>query len=198
MSPAARLLGTVEWINWSRFDVIPVVLGAPFGPLGAGATVANLDFQWRDGWYFALGGEYDWSRDLTLRVGTAYEISPVDGPTTRPSGVPDSNRWYASMGGSYRWSESISVDFSYHHVFYENDAPFDRVPDAVLVPQQHFFFGDGGCQRRCSWDRGEDANGWPVIIHCTEMMLGPNAAHGRRAPCGYVHQTEQREPQDEL
>jgi long-chain fatty acid transport protein len=138
VSPAARLLGTVEWINWSRFDVIPVVLGAPFGPLGAGATVANLDFQWRDGWYFALGGEYDWSRDLTLRAGTAYEISPVDGPTTRPSGVPDSNRWYASMGGSYRWSESISVDFSYHHVFYENDAPFDRVPDAVLVPQQHF------------------------------------------------------------
>jgi len=138
VSPAARLLGTVEWTNWSRLDVVPVVLQAPFAGLGAGQTVANLDFQWRDGWLFALGGEYDWSRDLTLRAGAAYEISPVGNPTTRPAQVPDGNRWYASIGASYDWSDSITLDFAYLHLFYENDDAFDRVPAPVLVPQDHF------------------------------------------------------------
>jgi len=138
LSPAARLFGTAEWTNWSRLGVIPVVLQAPFGPLAAGDTVANHDYQWRDGWYFALGGEYDWSRDLILRAGAAYEITPVDEPTTRPTQVPDSNRWYASIGASYQWSESTSVNVSYHHVFYEADAPFDRTPAATVVPPDRF------------------------------------------------------------
>lgn len=138
LTPTTRLFGTVEWTNWSRLGVIPVVLQAPFGPLGAGDTVAIHDYQWRDGWFFALGGEYDWSPDLTLRAGAAYETSPVDEPTTRPAQVPDSNRWYASIGASYKCSESISVNFSYHHVFYENDVAFDRVPAALIVPPDRF------------------------------------------------------------
>ena len=118
-------------------NVIPVVLQGPFLGSGAGDTVANFDSRWRDGWLFALGGEYDWSRVLTLRAGTAYEVSPVDDPTTRLVQVPDSNRWWASIGASYKWSNSISVDFAYNHMFYENDAPFDRVPASVLVPPDH-------------------------------------------------------------
>ena len=71
-------------------NVIPVVLqGNLDGLAAAGETVANFDFRWRDGWLFALGGEYDWSPDLTLRTGVAYEVSPVDGATTRLVQDPD-------------------------------------------------------------------------------------------------------------
>jgi long-chain fatty acid transport protein len=134
LSPTTRLTGEVEWVNWSRFNVIPVVLQAPLLGIPAGAAGANLDFQWRDGWLFALGGEYDWSRALTLRTGIAYEISPVDGPTTRLVQDPDSNRVWASIGASYKWSADTRFDFSYSHVFFEDDAPFNRVGASFPTP----------------------------------------------------------------
>ena len=79
-----------------------------------------------------MGGEYDWSRALTLRTGAAYEISPVDGATTRLVQDPDSNRIWASIGASYKMSADMRLDFSYSHVFFENDAPFNRVTASTL------------------------------------------------------------------
>ena len=133
VSPRARLLGTVDWANWSRLGVIPIRLGGPFPPLDAGDTVANLVFNWRDGWLFALGGEYDVTPRLTLRTGVGYEISPVDGPTTRLVQVPDSNHTWASVGATYRLGENGSIDLAYSHGFFEDDAPFERLPAATQL-----------------------------------------------------------------
>ena len=73
---------------------------------------------------------------LTLRTGVNYEISPVDGATTRLVQDPDSNRVWASIGASYKTSADTRWDFSYSHVFFEDNAPFDRVGavDAVSNP----------------------------------------------------------------
>jgi long-chain fatty acid transport protein len=133
VSPTARLLGEVEWVNWSRLNVIPVVLEGPFLGLPSGATAANLAFRWRDGWLFALGGEYDWSRALTLRAGAAYEISPVAGATSRLVQDPDSNRVWASIGASYDMGGNTRLDFSYSHVFFQDNAPFNEIPASTLL-----------------------------------------------------------------
>jgi long-chain fatty acid transport protein len=133
VTPSARVLGEVEWVNWSRLNVIPVILQEPIAGIApAGATVANFDFRWRDGWLFALGGEYDWSSTLTLRTGVAYEISPVGSATTRPVQDPDSDRIWVSVGASYDWDAQTRLDFAYSHVFYENSAPFNRVTGSTL------------------------------------------------------------------
>jgi long-chain fatty acid transport protein len=133
LSTRTRLLGTVDWVNWSQFDEIPIRLELPFPPLNAGDAIANVVFNWRDGWLFAIGGEYDWSPNLTLRTGVAYEISPVDGATTRLVQVPDSDHVWASVGASYRLGEDLSIDLAYSHGFYEDDAPFERFPAATLL-----------------------------------------------------------------
>jgi long-chain fatty acid transport protein len=134
VSPTVRMLGEIEWVNWSELGVIPVVLNGPLPGVPSGTTVANFDFRWRDGWLFALGGEYDWSRALTLRTGAAYEISPVDGATTRLVQDPDSNRVWASIGASYKLNADTRLDFAYSHVFFQNDAPFNRVTPSTLFP----------------------------------------------------------------
>lgn len=137
ISSTVRILAEVEWVNWSRLGVIPIELQGTFLGLPSGAIASNLDFRWRDGWLFAVGGEYDWSRALTLRGGVNYEISPVDGPTTRLVQDPDSNRIWASVGASYRTSASTRWDFSYSHVFFENGAPFDRVGPSTQFATPH-------------------------------------------------------------
>jgi long-chain fatty acid transport protein len=135
VSSDTRLTGEVEWVNWSRLGVVPVVLQAPLLGAPAGTAAANLDFQWRDGWLFALGGEYDWSPCLTLRSGVAYEISPVGNATSRLVQDPDSNRVWLSLGASYDWDKDTRFDFSYSHVFFEDNAPFDRVGAAFPTPR---------------------------------------------------------------
>jgi len=134
VSPTTRVMAEAEWVNWSRLGIIPVVINGSIPGVPAGSTVANFNFQWRDGWLFSLGGEYDWSPKLTLRTGVAYEISPVDGATTRLVQDPDSDRIWASIGASYDWDATTRFDFSYSHVFFENNAPFNRFPDSTLFP----------------------------------------------------------------
>ncbi len=122
--PGVRLHGTVEWTNWSRLQDVPID-GFP----------ATLAFGWEDGWYFALGGEYDYSEELTLRSGFGYEISPVQDPEARLVQLPDNDRYWLSAGGTYVAGDlfgllkDAKIDFAYTHIFVE-DGDFARVPAA--------------------------------------------------------------------
>ncbi|MEZ5844624.1 MAG: outer membrane protein transport protein [Hyphomicrobiaceae bacterium] len=137
ISQNVRLLGTVEWSSWSRFKQLQVITSGPgtafanppgvVVPVPGGLPIATVPAGWSDGWFFSLGGEYDYSRQLTLRAGAGYEISPVDDPTKRIIGIPDSDRIWLSLGGTYRLTEMTSIDFAYTHIFLD-DARFVRNP----------------------------------------------------------------------
>lgn len=120
IAPNMRLLGTVEWSNWSRFKELNLV-----SPAGVPLIPRPIDANWSDGWFFALGGEYDLNPGMTLRAGAAYEISPVDDPTKRFTSIPDADRVWLSAGASVQLTDSMSADFAYTHVFIEN-GDFDR------------------------------------------------------------------------
>jgi long-chain fatty acid transport protein len=57
----------------------------------------------------------------------------VDGATTRLVQVPDSDHTWVSAGLTYRLGENSSIDFAYSHGFFEDDAPFERLPAAVQL-----------------------------------------------------------------
>jgi long-chain fatty acid transport protein len=117
ITPRTRLLGTVQWENWSEFKQLSVDVNS-FGTI---TTPAN----WDDSWYFSVGGEYDYSPALTLRTGVGYEMSPVNDPTQRLVQVPDNDRVYLSIGASYKWSDATTIDVGYSHIFIR-DGGFDR------------------------------------------------------------------------
>jgi long-chain fatty acid transport protein len=120
--PGVRLHGTIEWTNWSRLQDVPID-GFP----------ATLAFGWEDGWYFAIGGEYDYSEKLTLRTGFGYEISPIQDPEARLVQLPDNDRYWLSAGGTYDAGDMFGllkdakIDFAYTHIFVE-DGNFAREP----------------------------------------------------------------------
>lgn len=122
IAPHTRLLGTIEWTNWSRFDAIPVN--------GLGATIEG---HWHDGWLYSVGLEHDVNQKLTVRTGVAFEKSPIQNATERLLQVPDSDRWWVSGGATYKWSEKISLDFAYTHVFFD-EAAINRAPLAGGAP----------------------------------------------------------------
>ncbi len=130
LSENVRLLGTVEWTNWSRFDQLTVTTAKPVP--GVGSIIA-IPAKWSDGWFFSAGGEYDYSPALTLRAGAAYEISPVDDPSKRLTTIPDNDRVWLNIGASYKYSEDTTLDFAYSHVFVA-DGSFDRKSPIVGLP----------------------------------------------------------------
>lgn len=113
IAPNMRILGTVEWTNWSRFKQLEIT------GVNSGGLPLVIPANWEDSWFFSLGGEYDLNPGMTLRAGIGYEISPVDDPSKRFTGIPDNDRVWLSGGATVRLTETITADLAYTHVFVE-------------------------------------------------------------------------------
>lgn len=113
VTDAFRVAGTVEWTNWSRLGTIHTK------PKSGTVSTPDLKFNYNDGWFFALGGEYDYNEKLTLRAGLAYELSPID-EKIRSARLPDNNRYWLSAGLSYKVMENMSLDLGYTHIIPES------------------------------------------------------------------------------
>ncbi|QGY01055.1 transporter [Methylobacterium mesophilicum SR1.6/6] len=110
ITPVARVNLGFEWDNWSRLGTVGIVsktLGLP---------VNNLPLNYKDGYTYAIGAEYDASANLTLRTGFAYETSPIDF-SNRSVRLPDGDRYIASVGASYRWNQQLTLNLAYSHFF---------------------------------------------------------------------------------
>lgn len=120
LTPRARLMGTVEWTNWSRIGTVPVYASA--GPL-----ITTLPLRYRDGWLFSVGGEYDATDRVTVRGGLGYEIAPMD-DVSRDVRLPETDQLIMSAGMSYAYSERISFDLGLTYSIGLGDGPVTIVP----------------------------------------------------------------------
>lgn len=98
-----------EWTHWSKFTRFPVLTTS-------GATATTLTFDYKNGWYASLGGEYKLNTAWTLRAGLGFEHSPINNEN-RSVRLPDSNRTWTSIGATYELNDQISFDASYAHLF---------------------------------------------------------------------------------
>jgi long-chain fatty acid transport protein len=130
VTPKLRISGTFEWTNWSRFKDLTVTVtedgASVFGQTTAGTEIASLPFNWSDGYFVSLGGEYDLEPGLVGRFGVGYEWSPIDSPEKRSTGIPDNNRVWLSGGFSWQFTPTTTIDFAATHLFVE-DSGFERV-----------------------------------------------------------------------
>lgn len=117
-----RFLGGVEWADWSRFETVELT--------GGPAPVIPLPFDYNDGWFFSVGGEFDLNPQVTLRAGVGYELSPLD-DGNRTYRLPDSDRLWLSAGGTFRANERFSFDAGYSFILAEEA---DLLPAAAGGP----------------------------------------------------------------
>jgi long-chain fatty acid transport protein len=102
-------MGGAEWTNWSRLKSLDISLD------GVGSTLST-PYNWKDSWFFSLGGEYALDDAWTLRAGAAYEKSPVTDATRGPR-LPDNDRIWLSVGASYKVNEWLTANVGYSHIF---------------------------------------------------------------------------------
>jgi len=120
-----RVLGTVEWTNWSRLGTPQIISDS------TGLAVDELSLEYEDGWFFSGGVEYAYTPDVVLRTGLAYEISPID-DDTRNVILPDDDRLWLSFGATMRLTESTKVDIGYSHLFIDDSPICQPNPSCAL------------------------------------------------------------------
>ncbi len=110
VSPVARVSLGFEWDNWSRLGTVGIVSNR------LGVAVNNLPLNYKDGFLYSIGGEYDVNAALTVRAGFGYETSPIDF-SNRSVRLPDGDRYSLSVGASYRWNQQLTLNLAYSHLF---------------------------------------------------------------------------------
>lgn len=103
--------GDIVWTGWSSFKDLTVVRNS-------GTQVASIPQNWQNAIRIAVGTNYKYNDRIKLRVGIAYDESPVPDEFRTPR-IPDSDRIWLSLGGGYKLSPNSSIDVAYTHIFFE-------------------------------------------------------------------------------
>jgi long-chain fatty acid transport protein len=126
ISPEWIVMADVTWTNWQLFDELKVEFD---DSTPDSVTTEN----WRDSYRYSLGVTYLPSKNLALRLGTAYDTSAVSDKRYRTPRIPDGDRIWTTAGLGYRISDMFSFDIGYAHLFI-NDPEISKTPtgeDAV-------------------------------------------------------------------
>jgi long-chain fatty acid transport protein len=120
------LLAGFEWTDWSRIGT--AVVNTPSGPARISGTAVTLPFEYSDGYFYSLGGEYIVDPSLTLRAGVAFEQSPITDSVRTPR-LPDNDRMWYSAGLSYRPPQFRGVTFDLGYSYIDvKDTPINIGP----------------------------------------------------------------------
>jgi long-chain fatty acid transport protein len=110
LDPKWDLLADVSWTDWSTLQSLDVYRS------DTNARLSTTPLKWKDTWRVGVGANYHYNDVWTLRVGVAYDQSPVSDAERTPR-IPDQDRTWLAFGGQYRMSKQLAFDFGYAHLF---------------------------------------------------------------------------------
>lgn len=102
-----ELLGDASWTGWSSIPKVDIIRTS--GNLN-GQNAQTLDTDFRDTWRFAVGANYKLNDAWKLKMGVAYDQTPVKDAEHRLVSLPDNNRTWLSAGVQWKPSKLTTVD----------------------------------------------------------------------------------------
>jgi long-chain fatty acid transport protein len=108
-----RLLADYTWTGWDSIQELAFVRQGP----GAALPPTHLNFK--DAWRIGVGAEYQLNSAWLLRIGTAYDKTPVQDEYRTPR-LPDNDRWWLSIGARWTFSPQGAVDFGYSYLIVDD------------------------------------------------------------------------------
>jgi long-chain fatty acid transport protein len=125
-----RVALDVQWTDWSVFKSLGVFRTS--GVLSNSNLATPTPENFKNSWFVALGGTYNFDEHWTFRAGVAYDQTPVSSSfiTVR---LPDSDRFWIAFGAGYKFSEGFSVDLGVSHIFMR-DANISSSVNSTIPP----------------------------------------------------------------
>jgi long-chain fatty acid transport protein len=104
-----EVLADWTYTGWSSIQELAIVRTD-------GAPVSTVPLHFEDTWRVGLGLNYRLDDRRKLRLGTAYDRTPVQDEFRTPR-LPDEDRIWAAGGLEWRLGEKAAVDVGYAHLF---------------------------------------------------------------------------------
>ena len=134
VSPQWQLLSDITYTQWSKIKQVPITTTAASALGPAGRTLDTFAFEFRDTYRIGVGANYRMTNDFMLKLGLAYDKSPVT-DLYRTATLPDSDRTWIAIGGKYQATKQFTLDFGYAHIFIK-DASIDQRRGVGTAPFQ--------------------------------------------------------------
>ncbi len=146
------IMADYAFTQWSSFDCLDIKNSS------TGQTVSYTDENWKNTSRVAIGMHYYLTDDLTLRLGVAWDESPVRSAYYRTPRIPDSDRIWFSTGIGYNL-DGLNIELGYTYIMFKDvmiDSP--AYDPATKTPTSNIIKGsfEGGAhvvslQLGCSW-----------------------------------------------
>ncbi|ATQ42330.1 OmpP1/FadL family transporter [Caulobacter mirabilis] len=100
----------IQRVGWSEFESIHVAL-----PAGRSQSIEQ---NYEDTTTAAVGVDYQWRPDWTLRAGVQYDPTPTP-DIGRSARVPDGDRWLFAAGATKTFNDRFSVDLAASYISFD-------------------------------------------------------------------------------
>jgi long-chain fatty acid transport protein len=108
LNDQVELYANANRFGWSAFKDTHIVYGN-------GLKESVVDNNWHDSWSTAVGIGYQYSPQVKIRAGMAYDWTPTPAPTVSPR-APNNNRWNMGTGLSYAMDKDWTFDLAYQYI----------------------------------------------------------------------------------
>lgn len=131
----------VNYTMWSLYDELVAEIDTGDDPDAIDSfTIEN---NWEDSFAFRLGAQYDVTESIPVRLGFAYDMTPIPDETVNAS-LPGNDRLVGTMGFGYKYQD-LRIDLAYSLVqALERDIQNDRAPNGTYSTTAHSFAGNIG------------------------------------------------------
>lgn len=117
-----EVLGDITRTQWSSFKNLTVKNA------NTGATITNVNENWKDVNRYSVGVNYQKTPRLKLRGGVAFDEEPIPDAQHRTARIPGNDRTWISTGANYKVNKAMSVDVGYSHLFLDK-TPIDNIDE---------------------------------------------------------------------
>lgn len=126
-SPKFTLAADFQYIGWSTYDTLQINLVE----LGA-AGVTKMNKNYKNSFAVRIGGAYEACDYATVRLGFAYDRTPVDTDWYSPE-TPGANKYIATAGASANLSKAFSIDLGLQYVFGQQTGTYPMGPTTAFA-----------------------------------------------------------------
>jgi len=134
LDPKWELLGDITFSKWSNIKQVPITTTAASALGPAGRVLDTFAFEFKDTYRIGVGANYQMRNDFTLKLGVAYDKSPVT-DQHRTATLPDNDRTWLAIGGKYKASKQLTLDFGYAYIMVK-DASINSLKGVAAAPFQ--------------------------------------------------------------
>jgi long-chain fatty acid transport protein len=123
------VMGDYTWTRWSRFAELTYDFPGNF------PSSSTTEEQWNDAGRVSLGANYRINPAWMLRLGAAYDQSPIPSDELRTARIPGNDRTWATVGFNWQATKTLGVDVGYAHLFVDDTkiSNTESSPDGALL-----------------------------------------------------------------